>query len=67
MPPTRSQIDGLRDRLERNPSYAELVNAVWWDAVAERVAELPDDLQTQAEDHLEALLMLLRGDDPCAA
>ncbi|MHB8689011.1 MAG: hypothetical protein ACYDB4_17755 [Candidatus Dormibacteraceae bacterium] len=67
MAPTPEQIARARTALlEGKPEIAEALNELFWQEVAARVAELPHDLRTQAENHLEMLVMLLRDDDECA-
>ena len=56
------RIAKLRHDLLETPDLAEALNELWWSEVAARVSELPPDQRTQAEDHLGALIELLRGD-----
>ena len=56
---TPERIAAFLLKLENDPAGAELVNAAWWQAVAERIAELPGDAREQAEQHYASLWELL--------
>ena len=57
------RVEKLRDQLSKEPEFAAIVNELWWLSVRERCEELPPDQRHQAEDHLDALILLLRNAD----
>jgi hypothetical protein len=58
-----ARIEKLREQIAENPEFGEVLNALWWQAVAEQIALLQPDARGQAEGHYEALGMLLSDDD----
>jgi hypothetical protein len=57
------RVEKLREQLAGEPEFAAVINALWYQSIDERIAELPPDQRHQAWDHWEAVIDLLRGED----
>ena len=60
MATTLEQVASVRTSFSKVPPHIlEAMNEVFWAAVVERIEALPEDMKTQALDHLHALWDLL--------
>ena len=58
-----TRVEKLREQIAERPDFGEVCNALVWTEIGERIAELPADQRSQAEDHYRALWLLLSDDD----